>query len=128
MDNQDTLTDKPLKIKDTQNTQQQSQLVTQQMILPGTIKQRHLVGNPTQVGDMYYGLDGNSFANLPIGSEAAVLSVASGVPVWQAYRFPTGLAASRPSSGTVAGQMFFATDTFVLSVWSGAAWKTTTLS
>lgn len=39
----------------------------------------------------------------------------------------TGLAANRPDGSTEV-KCFFATDTFVLSIWTGSAWKTTTLS
>jgi hypothetical protein len=34
----------------------------------------------------------------------------------------SGVAASRPASGTVTGETYLATDTGVLSVWSGSAW------
>jgi len=43
----------------------------------------------------------------------------------------SGLAADRPTSGegtTSGSAMYWATDTFVLSIWTGSAWKTTTLS
>ena len=40
----------------------------------------------------------------------------------------SGTAANRPTSGEKAGAAWFATDTFVLSVWTGSAWKTTTLA
>lgn len=40
----------------------------------------------------------------------------------------SGLAAARPTAGERAGAVFFATDTFVLSVWTGALWKDETLS
>jgi hypothetical protein len=100
--------------------------IRQEMILPGVIKQRHLVSSPTQVGDMYYG-NGNSFLNLPAGIAGQVLTISGGVPVWS-YLLTTGLAASRPTAGSFAGQQFFSIDTFVLSIWTGAAWKTTTLS
>jgi hypothetical protein len=38
-----------------------------------------------------------------------------------------GLAADRPD-GTTSTKAYFATDTFVLSIWTGGAWKTVTLS
>lgn len=56
--------------------------LTQESIAPGAIKQRHLVASPTQKGDMYYGLDGNSFANLKIGANGAVLYANNSIPVW----------------------------------------------
>lgn len=40
----------------------------------------------------------------------------------------SGVAASRPTAGERSGAIYFATDTFVLSVYTGSAWKTTTLS
>ena len=39
-----------------------------------------------------------------------------------------GLAADRPTSGEKEGAFYYATDTFVLSGWTGSAWKTTTLA
>lgn len=58
--------------------------VSQDQIIPGAVKQRHLQSSPTQKGDMYYGKDGNSFANLPIGGTGALLNVKAGVPAWVA--------------------------------------------
>ncbi len=58
--------------------------------------------------------------------EAANKNIKSGV-------FTFGLAADRPDitylnqRGT-SSLLYFATDTFVLSAWTGVAWKTTTLS
>jgi len=39
-----------------------------------------------------------------------------------------GTAADRPSSGEKAGAIWFSTDSFVLSIYTGSAWKTVTLS
>jgi hypothetical protein len=39
----------------------------------------------------------------------------------------TGLSANRPN-GTTWVKAYFATDTGVLSIWNGTAWKTTTLT
>ena len=39
-----------------------------------------------------------------------------------------GTAANRPTSGEKAGAIYFATDTFDLSVWTGSAWKTEALT
>ena len=39
-----------------------------------------------------------------------------------------GVAASRPASGETAGALYFATDTGVLSIWDGTAWKGVELS
>lgn len=39
----------------------------------------------------------------------------------------TGLAADRPD-GSSHVRAYFATDTFVLSIWTGSAWKSVTLS
>lgn len=101
--------------------------ITQESIGQGAIKQRHLVPSPTRKGDLYYGKDGNSFANLPIGKVGQVLTVSGGVPIWQ-YLLTTGVAANRPTTGAFTGAQYFATDTFALSVWTGAAWKSVTLS
>lgn len=40
----------------------------------------------------------------------------------------TGLAANRPTKGTNTCLAYFATDSHVLSVWTGSAWKATTLT
>lgn len=56
-------------------------IISQQNIAPGAIKQRHLVPSPTQKGDMYYGQNGG-FANLPVGTNGALLNVASNIPTW----------------------------------------------
>lgn len=39
-----------------------------------------------------------------------------------------GTAANRPTSGNPSCYAYFSTDTFVLSIWTGAVWKTTTLT
>jgi len=61
--------------------------ITQDMILPKAVKQRHL----------------------------------------EAYIIFSGTAANRPSGSTEV-KAYFATDTFVLSIWTGSAWKSVTLS
>lgn len=43
------------------------------------------------------------------------------------YAIYFGLAADRPD-GSSHVKCYFATDTFVLSIWTGTAWKTTTLA
>ncbi len=55
--------------------------------------------------------------------EVKALHIGDGVRMIRA-----GLAANRPTNGEKAGACYFATDTFVLSAWTGTAWKTTTLS
>ncbi len=45
----------------------------------------------------------------------------------EAYVIFTGLAASRPD-GTTEVKAYFATDTFVLSIYTGSTWKSVTLS
>lgn len=101
--------------------------LTQENFAPGAIKQRHLVSAPTQKGDVYFGKDGNSFQNLPIGEEGEVIQVHSGVPVW-GNGIVTGIAANRPATGPFSGYAYFSTDTFVFSVWTGSVYKSTTLS
>jgi|GEM_PF-4669993 len=93
--------------------------ITQEMIFPGVVKQRHLVASPTQKGDTYYG-GGNSFVNLPIGTSYQLLAVVEGVPAW--ITFPqTGT--SRPTSGRFTGDQYFDTASFILSIWTGSVWK-----
>lgn len=102
-------------------------LITAPQILPGAIKQLHLSPNIPRKGDIYYGRDGANFINLGIGTTGQQLMVINGLPSWQS--FPrTGVAASRPTSGRFTGDQYFATDTFALSVWTGALWKSTTLA
>ena len=43
-------------------------------------------------------------------------------------RIRSGTAAGRPASGEWAGAIYFATDTYVLSIWDGAAWRTVALT
>lgn len=62
--------------------------VGQADIIPGSIKQRHMVPSPSQPGDLYYGLDGNSFTNVPIGASGQFLTVVNGVPDWKTYNPP----------------------------------------
>lgn len=39
-----------------------------------------------------------------------------------------GLAADKPTVGREPGSIWFATDTGALSIWTGTAWKSTTLT
>lgn len=66
----------------------QSIIITQESIVPGSIKQRHLVPSPTQVGDLYYGRDGNSFGRIGVGTTGQVLTVSGGEPAWQSLPAP----------------------------------------
>lgn len=109
------------------NSLGQSLLVSQQNILPAAIKQQHFVPGNIQKGQLYYGLYGGNFTNLDIGTTGEVLMVISGVPTWTQYP-QAGVAADRPSGGRFVADMYFATDTFAFSVWTGAAWKSTTMS
>lgn len=84
------------------------QAITQDAILPGSIKQRHLVPSPTQKGDMYYGKDGNAFSNLPIGTNGQQLTVSSGVPAWTTPATVTvnrAFGFSSPGAQTVANDV-----------------------
>lgn len=56
--------------------------IGQMDIIPGEIKQRHLVPNPVRTGDIYYGLYGGNFSSLAIGATGKSLRVNNGVPVW----------------------------------------------
>lgn len=61
-----------------------SRLITQDALLPGIIKERHLVaGAGANQGDLVYSDDSGGFTNLGIGSTSQVLTVSGGVPVWQ---------------------------------------------
>lgn len=92
----------------------------------GSVKQRHLVPSPTQPAMMYYGLDGNSFQGLTIGTSGQILMVVNGFPAWVNLAPPSGLAASRPTAGTFVGQQYFASDSGVLSIWNGSTWLEST--
>lgn len=78
----------PVYKESQQRNQETSLFITQENIAPGSLKQRHMVSSPTQIGDMYFGRDGNSFGNLPIGTTGQLLTVDSGLPVWQTYTPP----------------------------------------
>ena len=115
------------KSTQSQNDRGQIGLVYQQNIVPGVIKQQALVPHPCQKADIYYGKDGVNFSRLPIGSTGQVLTVVGGVPVWQ-FLLTTGLAVNRPTSGAFIGAMYYATNTFVLSIWNGSVWKSSTFA
>jgi len=100
--------------------------IGQESILPSAIKPRHLLSSPVIDGDLYYSANG-SFARIPVGKTGQQLIVIGGVPTWG--NFPlSGLAANRPTSGRFTGDQYLNTDTPSLSVWTGSAWKSTTLS
>jgi len=99
--------------------------IGQMDIIPGEIKQRHLVPGNIQTGQIYYGLYGGNFTVLDIGQPGQVLMVVNGQPSWQNFP-PTGT--SRPTSGRFIGDQYFNTSTGVFSIWTGAAWLSTTLS
>lgn len=48
-------------------------------------------------------------------------------PAFQVGGIYSGLSADRPTAPTKV-TLYFATDTFALSVWTGSAWKSVTLS
>lgn len=73
---------KPEKLPSSLRTDTAVPILDQQSLIPGAIKQRHLVPQPTQPGDLYYGKDGNSFTNLSIGDDNQILMASGGVPVW----------------------------------------------
>lgn len=68
------------------NTDQRGQVqITQDAILPGTIKERHLVtGAGANKGDLVYSDANGGFTNLGIGATGALLQVKSAVPNWLA--------------------------------------------
>lgn len=68
---------------DTNTEQRGGVQITQDAILPGTIKERHLVaGAGANNGDLVYSSQGG-FTNLGIGSSGQVLEVSGGLPSWQ---------------------------------------------
>lgn len=56
--------------------------ISQDMILPGVIKPRHLVPAPQTAGSLYYS-DGTSFKLLPPGTTNQVVAITNGVPTYQ---------------------------------------------
>ena len=102
-------------------------LITSEMLAPGIVKARHLYAYNPATGDIYYNQNGSRLSNLSIGDSGQILMVVDGLPSWQVFP-QTGVAANRPTNGRFTGDQFFATDTFALSVYTGSAWKSTTLS
>lgn len=103
-------------------------LFTQDAILPGIIKERHLVaGAGAKQGDLVYSNNFGGFINLVIGNTGQVLMVIGGVPTWQTYP-QTGLVANLPSSGRFAGDMYLATNGPTIYFWTGSAWKSAALT
>lgn len=101
--------------------------VYQQNIVVAAVKPRHLVVPITpKLGDTFFS-NGTDFVKLSPGLVGQVLTIANGIPTW-GYTTGTGLAASRPATGLYTGYSYFSTDTFVFSVWTGSAYKTTTLT
>lgn len=101
--------------------------ITQDALLPGIVKERHLVAGKGAKGDMVYGDAHGGFTNIAIGSTGQVLMVIGSIPSWQTYP-QAGLATNRPSSGRFTGDMYLNTDTPSISFWTGSAWKSATLS
>ena len=100
--------------------------IISEMIVPGAIKQRHLLPSPVRKGDIYYG-DNGYFKSVALGSTGQTLMVIGGVPVWGSFPV-TGIATARPTSGRFTGDLFYATDTKVLSLWDGGAWRTSSFT
>lgn len=58
-------------------------LISQDMILPGAIKPRHLQKSDTLAeGDTYYVDSNGNFARLGIGATGSIMDVSSGIPAW----------------------------------------------
>ncbi|MBU6501181.1 MAG: hypothetical protein KGI72_05140 [Patescibacteria group bacterium] len=58
--------------------------ITQDALLPGIIKERHLVvGSGANKGDLIYSDANGGFTNLGIGTAGQVATVVGGVPTWQ---------------------------------------------
>jgi hypothetical protein len=60
-----------------------NELITQDQIIPGLIKQRHLCASDTIAnGDLYYGDGNNSLIRLPVTINGQILSLINNVPAW----------------------------------------------
>lgn len=64
--------------------------VGQSDILPGSIKQRHLVPSVVRKGDLYFGLNGGNFSSIEIGATGQILAVEDGLPAWVNATGPSG--------------------------------------
>lgn len=75
-----------------------SVLITQDAILPGIIKERHLVpGSGANQGDIIYSDNKGGFTNLSIGTDNQVLTASGGVPT---YTTPSYISTVTAVSGT----------------------------
>jgi hypothetical protein len=113
----------------------QQLFITQDMVLAGAIKQRHLAPSPVQVGDLYYGNGGN-FLNLPIGTSNQFLTVVNGIPAWVTYVPPASTSLSSKtitftrdttaSGADVAytGVGFIPTCVILFSILGNVSWST----
>lgn len=82
--------------------------ITQDSILPGSIKQRHLSAAPTKKGDIYYGKDGNSLTPLALGTAGYVITATATGPAYQAIPTQTlnrAFGFSSPGAQTVANDV-----------------------
>lgn len=109
--------------------------ITQEMIIPNSVKQRHIGEGPIFIRS---GLIKNrpTTGESNIGNSSAIYYATDQHTInvwnsktWDVYQqIQTGIASARPTSGSYAGQQFYATDTFAFSIWNGTVWKSTTLS
>lgn len=61
-----------------------SKVITQDALIPGIIKERHLIaGSGANAGDLVYSNNSGGFTNLPIGSTNQFLISSGGVPLWK---------------------------------------------
>ena len=104
--------------------------ITQDQIMPGAVKQRHL-------GEGNRFIRSGLIANRPTTGEPVMANSSAyyyatdqhDLSLWNGKSWDlvqdvlTGTAAARPTSGAFAGQQYFATNTAAFSVWDGAAWQ-----
>jgi hypothetical protein len=104
-----------------------SSWILPQHIIPGGIRPQHLVPNPVQQGDIFFTGGNANFNRVGIGTTGQVLQVVAGVPTWGSAT-NSGIATARPTSGRYLSDMYYATDTNVLSIWNGTGWKSSTFT
>ena len=115
------------KDKQPQNERMGQSWITFENILPGGLRPQNLVPNPVAKGDIFFTGPNANFNRVGIETTGQVLQVVAGVPAWGSAT-NTGIATARPTTANFTGQMFFSTDTHVLSIWDGSQWRVTTLT
>jgi len=82
-------------------------LIRQDQIIPGTIKQRHLCASSTIAnGDLYYGDGNNNFVRIPTGVTNGFLSIVNGIPSWSNTLSIYANNAAALAGGLVVGSLY----------------------